>query len=319
MNKLSYYLSCFQKLRRDRKNGGAPHKPILLISIIQAFQSGIITSNKIDITPDLVALFKSNWNNLVITNHHCLFTLPFYHMSSEPFWELIPNKGCELWVQSKSSMRSFNNLRTAIKYAQIDEELFNILKDKDSADILSIFLLDTYFNLSKDNYESSNYVSSIQSQILNDSPFTYQDRIKKIRTQLDDSAFMEEIYVRGNIFKKEIPKIYNHACCISELRIDSILNASLLDACHIIPFSESYNDTINNGFALCPNLHRAFDRGLISIGDNYEVIVSSTFVESSNTSYGIRQFEGKKITLPKNPDYLPSLEAFKFHRNRFGF
>ncbi|MCT4601393.1 MAG: HNH endonuclease [Marinifilum sp.] len=216
-------------------------------------------------------------------------------------------------------MRSFNNLRTAIKYAQIDEELFNILKDKDSADILSIFLLDTYFNLSKDNYESSNYVSSIQSQILNDSPFTYQDRIKKIRTQLDDSAFMEEIYVRGNIFKKEIPKIYNHACCISELRIDSILNASLLDACHIIPFSESYNDTINNGFALCPNLHRAFDRGLISIGDNYEVIVSSTFVESSNTSYGIRQFEGKKITLPKNPDYLPSLEAFKFHRNRFGF
>jgi putative restriction endonuclease len=42
MNKLSYYLSCFQKLRRDRKNGGAPHKPILLISIIQAFQSGII-------------------------------------------------------------------------------------------------------------------------------------------------------------------------------------------------------------------------------------------------------------------------------------
>ena len=26
-----YYCSCFKKLRRDRKNGGAPHKPILLI------------------------------------------------------------------------------------------------------------------------------------------------------------------------------------------------------------------------------------------------------------------------------------------------
>ena len=29
-----YYCSCFKKLRRDRKNGGAPHKPILLISFV---------------------------------------------------------------------------------------------------------------------------------------------------------------------------------------------------------------------------------------------------------------------------------------------
>ena len=31
---LSYYVHCFTSLKRDNKNGGAPHKPILLLSVI---------------------------------------------------------------------------------------------------------------------------------------------------------------------------------------------------------------------------------------------------------------------------------------------
>jgi putative restriction endonuclease len=38
----------------------------------------------------------------------------------------------------------------------------------------------------------------------------------------------------------------------------------MIDGCHIIPFSKNYNDTIINGIALCPNLHKAFDRALIT-------------------------------------------------------
>lgn len=35
---LTYYIHCFQKLKRDHKNGGAPHKPILLLSVIDLFE-----------------------------------------------------------------------------------------------------------------------------------------------------------------------------------------------------------------------------------------------------------------------------------------
>ena len=113
---LKYYCSLFEKLRRDFKNGGAPHKPILLISLIQSIQQNIYQTNQITILPELVGLFKSNWATLVKTNHTCLFTLPFYHMSTEPFWNLVPNSGCEIWVKSKSSMRSFANLTTPDLY-----------------------------------------------------------------------------------------------------------------------------------------------------------------------------------------------------------
>ncbi len=71
----------------------------------------------------------------------------------------------------------------------------------------------------------------------------------------------------------------------------------MVDACHIIPLGESYYDTITNGIALFPNLHRAFDRGLIAIDNNYKVVVSKTFKEEV-TNYSIRIFEGQEIMLP---------------------
>lgn len=317
---IEFYCYCFKKLRRDRKKGGAPHKPILLISIIQAFQKRLIFNDEIYITPDLVGLFKSNWNNLVETEHHCLFSLPFYHMNSEPFWKLIPNVGCEKWVSSKGSMKSFSNLSIAIKCAKLDKELANLLSDYNNSEILLNFLLDTFFKNTRRNILiSKNYLFDIENQIVKEDQKVYSAKILEIQKQLDVNSYQEEIFVRGGVFKRMIPKIYNHTCCISGLRIDSISNVSVIDACHIIPFSESYNDTISNGIALCPNLHRVFDRGLISIDENYRVIVSNSFIETEKSNYGVRQFEGSRILLPKDRNHYPSQESLSFHRNKFSF
>ncbi|MCW0483837.1 HNH endonuclease [Gaoshiqia sediminis] len=319
---LEYYCLKFLKLRRDYKNGGAPHKPVLLISLIQAYQSKLFTTRKVSILPEFVGLYKSNWKTLVKTNHQCLFTLPFYHMSSEPFWNLVPNIGCEIWVKSKGSMRSFSNLMTAVKYAEIDGELKNIFLNKEESDILIQYLLDTYFPETKVDFKANfdnNYLSEIENEIVSDSSEIYQERLAQLRRELDNDGFQEEVFIRSNIFKKEVPKIYNYTCCISEMRIDALDNISMIDACHIIPFSESYNDTISNGIALCPNLHRAFDRGLISIDGNYRVIMKTNFSEPFPSTYNIRQFEGKKILLPDHVRCYPSMESLTYHLRKFGF
>ncbi len=318
---LKYYCSLFENLRRDYKNGGAPHKPILLLSIIQAFQQRIFTSNEISIIPEIVGLFKSNWKQLVTSNHDCLFTLPFFHMNTEPFWTLVPNKGCEIWVISKSSMRSFSNLTTAVKFALIDEELKSLLLCKDESNILIHLILDKYFSGTKSNYlpNGNKYITDIEDQIINDSQEIYKKRLLEIRKELDAEEFQEEVFIRSNVFKKEIPKIYNFTCCISGLRIDAIENISMIDACHIIPFAESYNDTISNGIALCPNLHRAYDRGLISIDENFKVIINKNFSEPFRSVYNIKQFENVKIILPMNISHFPSNDSIKYHMNKYGF
>jgi len=319
---LSYYCAKFENLRRDFKNGGAPHKPILLISLIQAYQNGLYQTAEIQILPELVGLFKSNWQLLVETNHQCLFTLPFYYMSSEPFWELVPNRGCELWIKSKSPMRSFPNLTTAVKCAKIDEELKEFLLKKEESTFLLHLLLDNYFPNAQNSVFTSpdySYLTEIKTQILQESKQAYQDRLTQIQKELDNEGFQEEVFVRGGIFKKEVPKIYNYTCCISGLRIDAGDNISMVDACHIIPFSESFNDTISNGLALCPNLHRALDRGLISINNAFKVIVNKNFSEPFLSAYNIKQFEGKQILLPSNDHHHPSFESLGYHRKKYGF
>lgn len=153
--KLSFYLHCFTHLRRDTKNGGAPYKPILLLSVIKLFEDGVLTTSKIEIIPELVAVFKNNWTKLVETNHHPILALPFYHMKSEPFWDLMPNFGCEKWIKSKGSMRSFGNLVTAVKCASIDKELANFLLILENRDVLKIALLETYFPQMESKYSSN--------------------------------------------------------------------------------------------------------------------------------------------------------------------
>jgi len=97
------------------------------------------------------------------------------------------------------------------------------------------------------------------------------------------------------------------------MRIDATIAITMVDACHIVPFSISYDDTVTNGIALCPNLHRAFDRGLIAIDEDYRVVVSKSFKEVE-TSYSIGAFEGKKIQLPRMKSYYPLGENFGWHR-----
>lgn len=319
---INFYLHCFKNLRRDRKKGGAPHKPILLISLIQLFEIGQPISNKIFITPEIVSLFKSNWSNLVKSDHQMIFALPFYHMKSELFWRLIANQGCEKWVEAKTAMRSFANLNVAVHHAEIDLELYVLLKEKNNRDIFIEFLLHEYFYENQQNYqfeEKDDIFHRISKEIIEESPEEYKHRLKVLENTLDKNAFEEEIFVRSNVFKREVIKIYDNTCCITGLRIDTTINASILDACHIVPFSISHNDTITNGFALCPNMHRAFDRGLISIDDNYCVITSKVFTEPKKSVYSLSQFEGQQILLPCEKRFYPLQNNFDWHRKEFGF
>lgn len=139
---LPKYIKSFKRLRIDRAHGIAPHKPILLISVLQAFENNLVTINRIYITPELVALFKANWSLVVSSNHDCRFALPFYHLTSDGFWKLTPRQGFENILLLPSSMRSFANLNVAVEYAEINNDLFQLMKDEASNKTLIQFLLD---------------------------------------------------------------------------------------------------------------------------------------------------------------------------------
>jgi putative restriction endonuclease len=321
LDNLIKYSNAFKKLKRGvTQYGKAPHKVVMLLSILQAFQNKLINRNQIFISPELILLYKSNWNDLVETHHVCNFALPFWHLKGDKFWHIRTKAGFENFIQMKESISSINQLNNIIEYAFLDEDLFEILCTDKNNMLFQQLLLDYYFPQTKSKFNSAvmqtqQYILDLESKILNESVVDYQSEIKQFIEQKNE----EEIFLRGSLFKRKIPKIYNNTCCISGMKIDASLNISMVDACHIVPFSESYDDTITNGIALCPNLHRAFDRGLLAINDDYRVIVSNKFVESTLAYYQIRIFEGKQILLPKTEKYYPLIENLAKHRKRFNF
>lgn len=314
------YILYFLKLNRgfNKGLGYAPHKPILLLSVINLIQKGLISSNRIFITPELVLTFKEIWKKLVDTPHTENFALPFFHLRSEPFWNLVTYNGLDNLLTSSKSIKSFKTLKDNIAFAEIDKELFTLISDSLNSTIFIQALLDNYFPTTKEYYFLSEHNSTqqqIEIQILNDPKEQYQSHIKELRNKLDTEEFEEEIFVRSGLFKRMIPKIYNNTCCISGMKIETSKNIQMIDACHIIPFSTSLDDTIPNGISLSPNLHRAFDRGLITINKDYIVRISPE-VKESNSVYSISQFDGFRISLPEKPKWYPSIESLTWHNQK---
>ncbi|PWH86039.1 HNH endonuclease [Brumimicrobium oceani] len=310
---ISKYLFQLKKLRRDRNKvrGDAPHKPVLLLAIIEGIENGDIISNRIAISPELVLSFKDIWSKLVETDHLQNFAMPFFRLKSDGFWKLHSKHGAFI----PRTISSFSGLREAIELAEMDKMLFSFLLNPISREVIKSELLNHYFPKTKERLINSenDFANQLASQVLESDSLTYAERIAELRSKMKVSDFEEEIYVRNGIFKKEIPKLYNYTCAISGLRIEATINAQLVDACHIKPFSISQDDTVGNGFSLTPTIHRAFDRGLITIDENYLVRISKSIVENDSV-YSLKQFEGKKILLPLEKRFYPLQENLGWHR-----
>lgn len=144
---ISYYLQCFSQLNRASVgNQKAPHKPILLLTIAVLVEEGVITGNRIALSDILVGRFKQIWKEVIDDGtarsihlagltiksgnkypFKCSIENPFYHLQNEPFWRLIPSED----FVNKSNY-SLGALRKCFLYAEIDQELFELLKDAES-------------------------------------------------------------------------------------------------------------------------------------------------------------------------------------------
>ncbi|WP_273208659.1 HNH endonuclease [Runella zeae] len=315
---IGYYIHAFANLRRDSKKGGAPHKPVLLLAIINEYELGRIKDNRIFITPELTHSFSVLWNQLVTTEHDQRFALPFYHLSGEKgnWWRLVPNIGCEIWLENPGSMRSFGNLSAAVAYAEIDPNLTSLFLNKESRDVLKQMVLKTYFpqkSIQSIENQKDDYLDDLKNEVFEPS-VEYKTKLLNLKKRLDPETYQIEVYNRGAIFRREVIKIYDETCCVSGLRVSALFTITMVDACHIIPFAKDFDNSLTNGIALCPNLHRAFDRGLISVDENYEVILSPSFKENAQSEYSFSKIEGKTIALPNDKDFWPSLANFEWHR-----
>jgi len=113
-------------------------------------------------------------------------------------------------------------------------------------------------------------------------------------------------------FRDAILSSYEETCCITGLRIPEYLVAS-----HIIPWSvsELHRTDPHNGLCLSATFDRLFDRGLITIGDALEVVISARLRQADDKRIHdmICRYHGAPIMRPRR--FLPLPAHLDWHRS----
>jgi len=115
-----------------------------------------------------------------------------------------------------------------------------------------------------------------------------------------------------NFFRETVLASYDFSCAICRLSISAMLNAS-----HIIPWSKSKARRIDprNGISLCVLHDRAFDRGLITVDEDYCVQLSKKLKQKRKCplfKVAFDEVAGKKIKMPAR--FFPDQNALDYHR-----
>jgi len=105
----------------------------------------------------------------------------------------------------------------------------------------------------------------------------------------DRASFTVSRIVRDRIFRRTVLRAYSERCAISGLRLINGMGRAEVAAAHIRPVEKDGPDIINNGIALSGTVHWMFDRGLISLSDDLQILVS----RQANDPDGIRALINK--------------------------
>jgi putative restriction endonuclease len=125
---LEYYVKLFSKLRTDRARWKgieitqeqAPHKPLLLLSIIEQFKQATINVNLIELNPDLSESFGLYWFRIMPPDSNGNIVMPFFHLKSDGFWKLKPQGGRHEILASKRAVRSTTEMNELAVGAELD-------------------------------------------------------------------------------------------------------------------------------------------------------------------------------------------------------
>lgn len=309
MRSLSYYCQKFSQLRVDRVRGIAPHKPILLLSVIDLIEQGQLRHNRICLSPELIATFLQFWNQLGTEQHRSDIAMPFFHLRGDDFWHHKPAPGFEAAITSKVRFKTIKSLREAVQYAYLDGELFGYLQNPPSRLALVDVLIKNWFGDREREILGIwkvNALDDLSNQLRLKGGAIYQQE------DLKDEA---KTVVRDAAFRRAIVSLYEYRCAFCGLQVINSKGQNIVDGAHIKPFAMFYDDRIDNGLSLCKNHHWAFDSGWFGIEDDYTILVSDDLREDSPHDKPMRDFQGDLIRLPGlNERYYPRLEAIRWHR-----
>lgn len=136
-------------------------------------------------------------------------------------------------------------------------------------------------------------------------PFTYDQQRDRVSVTMSRT-------MRDRVFRRVVLRAYDERCAITGLRLINGSGRAEVAAAHIRPVEASGPDIVSNGIALSGTAHWMFDRGLISLADNLEILIS----RQTNDPQGLRSLINKSghALAPQRVSDRPHPHFLRWHR-----
>ncbi len=277
-------------------NHERPHKPVMLLAVMDLIELKVITNNLIPFSDQLRQRFTHYFDIVRKSNDSNTPINPFSYMRKESFWNHVATTGNQEIVKLLPKAPGIAQTRKLIAGASLDEKLWLCLQDNTSRAALRDVLISRYFP-SKRN-QLINNISAPLPNVVNEDPVIYDSK------------------GRSAGFRKVVVQVYEHQCAACGVRIRLPNGQTIVDAAHIIPFAETKNDHPCNGMALCKNHHWAMDRQLIAPTPDLRWVVNQELDDRQAGEKELIDLAGKRVIVPKEKAYQPNADALAWRHEQ---
>lgn len=301
------WLRKFQKLRVDRASKTpAPHKPLLLLAILDFVESGDIATPQVKLTPELAFRFLGYWEIVGARGRSVgRVELPFFHLQSDGIMRHVAHDGLDAALASIRPT-SVELLNRVVSHAELPADLFALMSDRQGRDAMRRTLIGGNWFL-PDERAKLNAILGMEGN-----PSMLADEIAS-------SVAPEDVRQGRDIrFRLQIVPLYGYSCLLCGVKVLLPSGIALVEAAHIHQFSQSRNDDIANGMALCRNHHWAFDQGLWTLGHDFDVIVAGdAFTEEAPNQLSLGAYHSRRVDLSRLAvEHRPSQKHLDWHRKQ---
>lgn len=298
------FIRALTGLRVNRKSGRfSPHKPVMMLAVLDLALAGRIPDNRIRLDPSLLERYRAYWDVVAGEGDQSSPYLPFFHLRSDSFWHLHPVPEQEAVLTALTTIKSMGQAHAVIDCASLDEAVWRLLQEVDFVEEAAETVIAHWFPGSR---EALRAVWEENREVAR-----YEKALEAGHLEAAGDGEGEYVAARDAAFRRLVLDAYDYRCAASGWRF-MMDEWALVEAAHIVPFSESRNDDPRNGIALSPTFHRLMDRQIIAPGPDLKWHVSPAVDRRFPDNHPILEIDGSDLILPRDEQRHPGADSLEW-------
>lgn len=286
---------------RTQARGIAPHKPLMLLVVMEMVESGDVVDGWVKYDVRLVSRFRDYWDLVrERQGNQPDILMPFHALGGDRdrVWERFTARGDPSLA------------KVTTRLCRLDPFLHQCLRNERFRARARDILVSLYFTAR----EQVMLCARLRL------PVPDTEEVAALREQAVEYKARQKAG-RDSRFKSEVLGGYYFTCALTGYRLDTE-STSLVQAAHIHQHAVSGNDDPRNGLALTPDAHWMFDQGLWTAapeGDGFLIrVATERFRESSPEGRRLAGFHGRRLYFHAEARLRPLAEHLGWHRRQHG-